>query len=102
MSLFAVICHDGGDKSALRTAHLRAHFDHVERHMARYRVAGPLKDAEGRTIGSLLIVEAVDAADAEAFAQSDPYARAGVWDHIRVSAFTGAAGEWVGGASWTR
>lgn len=95
MSLFAVRCTDGPGAGPLRQQHLAAHLAHVEANMARYRIAGPLAGT-----GSLLIVEAEDAAAARAFAMADPYGQAGVWAEVIVEDFIAAAGTWVGGAAW--
>lgn len=100
MTLFAVIALDAPSAAAKRTALLQDHLDHVERHMDRYRVAGPLRDEGGKIIGSLLLIEAASSADARAFLDLDPYGKVGIWGDIRITAFTAAAGTWVGGALW--
>ena len=100
MTLFAVIAWDAPGAAAKRTALLHDHLDHVERHMDRYRVAGPLRDDGGQIIGSLLLIEADCVADAHAFLDLDPYGKACIWGDIRITAFTVAAGTWVGGALW--
>lgn len=102
MKIFAAWCRDGGDKSELRQTRLQAHFEHVLANMEYYSVAGPLKDDRGQTTGSLLIVKSGTKYRARAFLESDPYALAGVWDEIKVHEFVGAAGEWVGGATWLK
>lgn len=70
--------------------------------MDRFRVAGPLKGAGGKTVGSLLVIEASGEADARTFLESDPYFKAGIWDSIQVDPFLAVAGEWVGGAAWKK
>jgi uncharacterized protein YciI len=100
MTLFAIHALDGPGGSEKRSAHIAAHLAHVETHIARYFVAGPLKDAAGTAIGSLLVVEAEDEADARAFLAQDPYAAAKLWDRIDVAAFAAAAGTAVGGVTW--
>lgn len=102
MPAFAVHCLDRTDidTTPLRQAHGAAHMAHVEAHLDRYRIAGPLKDADGVTIGSLLIVDAEDAADARAFLETDPYHAAGFWGEISIHAFLPAAGTWIGGVIW--
>jgi uncharacterized protein len=100
MPLFAIHALDGPGGEEKRTAHLAAHLAHVEACIDRYQVAGPLKDAAGSTIGSLLVVEAADEDAARAFLAEDPYAASEVWDRIHVSAFAAVAGGWVGGVTW--
>lgn len=99
MKLFAFHCRDGENGAALRAHFLQAHLDHVDAHLDRYAVAGPLRDMGG-TIGSLLVIRADDMAQARSFFESDPYFDAGVWQAISVAEFTAAAGDWVGGAAW--
>lgn len=96
------ICRDGPQGKPLRERHLGAHLAHVETAMDRYYVAGPLKDSNGATVGSLLIVEAEDERQARAFVESDPYHAAGVWQDVEVVRFLPVAGRWVGGAAWKR
>ncbi len=99
MTLFAIHCRDVDDSAALRRGHLQAHLDHVAKNIARYAVAGPLKDG-GATVGSLLIIRAENKEDAAAFHATDPYTTAGVWQSPRIELFSAVAGEWVGGTSW--
>lgn len=100
MALFAVRCIDAAGSGPIRQQHLAAHLAHVEAQMARYRIAGPIKNADGVNIGSLLVIEAADADDARAFIMADPYGRTGVWASVEIEAFMAAAGTWVGGATW--
>lgn len=50
----------------------------------RIRFAGPLLDEAGRPRGSLVVFEAGDFAAARAFAESDPYLAAGVFERVEV------------------
>jgi uncharacterized protein YciI len=100
MSAFAIWCHDRPDSSAVRTASRDAHLAHVEAHIDRYLVAGPLRDAAGEVAGSLLIVTADNVEDARAFLGTDPYFTADLWQSIDIRAFNPAAGDWVGGVTW--
>lgn len=99
MSLYAFHCRDGAEAGRLRTEHLQLHLHHVEANIERYAVAGPLKSGD-KTVGSLVIVEAEDEAEARRFFEHDPYFIAGVWADIHVAEFRGVAGDWVGGAVW--
>lgn len=101
MRLFVFRCLDGAESAPLREAALAAHLSHVEAQIDDYAVAGPLKDGE-RTIGSLLIIKASDAAEARALLEADPYFAAGVWAGITCEEFRAVAGDWVGGAAWKR
>ena len=45
--------------------------------------------------GSLVIIEAADAADAEAFIKGDPFYAAGIWDRIEIYPFKASMGRWI-------
>lgn len=100
MALYCIHAIDGPDGAEIRPQLIGAHLAHVEAHIDRYFVAGPLKNAGGQTIGSMLVVEAADEADARAFLDQDPYAGAGLWSQIHIAAFAAVAGTSVGGAAW--
>lgn len=102
MPLYAIHGLDGPGGAEKRAAHIAAHLVHVETHIDRYFAAGPLKDEQGEAIGSLLVVEAADEADARAFLALDPYAAAGLWDRVHVALFSLAAGSTAGGVTWKR
>jgi uncharacterized protein len=97
---FAIIAWDIPNSAELRAARSAAHFAHIETIMDRIAIAGPLKDNDGRNIGSMLVFKAASAAEAEALFRSDPYFIAGIWDRWTINAFLPAAGEWVGGKIW--
>jgi uncharacterized protein YciI len=97
---FAIITHDAPDAAPIRTARLKEHLAHVEAHLDRLAVAGPLRDEAGAFTGSLLIVKAASEAEARAILADDPYFKAGVWSRVEVSAFGAVAGDWVGGKTW--
>lgn len=98
--LYAIVTQDGPGAAAVRKEKLKEHLAHVEAHLDRLTVAGPLRDEAGNFTGSLLIVKAADEADARALLESDPYFRAGIWSDIRIDAFGAVAGDWVGGKTW--
>lgn len=104
MPLFAIRClDDPRDPEGVARRRREArddHFAHVERVVGAIRVSGPLKDEDGRYVGSLFVVEAADAAAAREWLTADPYHRAGIWGEIEVTGFVAAAGEWVGGTVW--
>jgi len=100
MKRYAIYCRDKADTAEARLVHRDAHFAHVEKHMDRYHVAGPIKDTQGNVTGSLIIVEAQDADAARAFLESDPYYAADIWQTIEIHEFVAAAGGWIGGKKW--
>ena len=102
MSLFCIHAIDGPGSAEIRPRLIGAHLAHVEASIDRYFVAGPLKNAAGQTIGSMLVVEAANEDDARAFLNQDPYAGADLWSEIHIAAFAAVAGTSVGGAAWKK
>ena len=87
MALFTITGRDEPESFDLRAATREAHLAWLAGHGARVKLGGPFMDGEGRSIGSLLIVEADDLAAAEAFAAEDPYAHAGLFAETRVESW---------------
>lgn len=77
--LFALICTDRAGHLDTRLATRDTHLAFLDSQIGRLAHAGALLDGDGKPCGSLLIIEAKDQADAEAFAASDPYAQAGLF-----------------------
>jgi len=100
MALYCIHAIDGPEGAEIRPRLIGAHLTHVEASIDRYFVAGPLRNAAGETIGSMLVVEAANETDARAFLDQDPYAGAGLWNQIHIAAFAAVAGTSVGGAAW--
>jgi uncharacterized protein YciI len=73
-----------------RTAHRARLRDHD--HPVSVQVGEPLLDADGRMIGSLVVVEAASKAAIEAFVADDPYQLADVYGSVRVHRFTWGLG----------
>lgn len=84
MPLFTVSCRDRPDSFELRAATRDRHLAYLAGLGATVRLGGPWLDAEGRGVGSLLIVEADDLAAAQALADGDPYAQAGLFASVAV------------------
>ncbi len=83
--LFAISCIDKPDHGAVRAETRPTHLDFLEANAARIKLAGPYLDDDGeRMTGSLLVIEAADAAEARAFAEADPYARAGLFESVAI------------------
>ncbi len=82
--LFVITAIDKPDSVALRAATRETHLGYLDSIVAQMLLAGPVLDAEGRSVGSLLVVEAENQAAAEAFAAADPYARAGLFEGVTI------------------
>jgi uncharacterized protein YciI len=98
--LFSIITHDKPGAHAVRMEKLRDHLAHVEATLDRLAIAGPMRNEAGEFIGSLLVVKADSLEDARAYIEADPYFKADIWSKIDISAFSAAAGDWVGGKTW--
>jgi uncharacterized protein YciI len=85
--LFTISCTDKPGALALRAATRPAHIAHLSAMAPRILVGGPVLDPEGRPVGSMLVVEAADRADAEAFAAADPYFQAGLFESVVIRPF---------------
>ncbi|GMN04274.1 YciI family protein [Erythrobacter sp. MTPC3] len=94
MALFCFHCRDGEAGERLREIHRETHLAHIAANLHDYAVAGPLKQ-DGKIIGSMLVIKAEDDDDARAKLEADPYFTAGVWQSIRVDAFTPLFGDWM-------
>ena len=76
------------------------HLAYVEEVLDRLLIGGPLKDAEGAIVGSLIIVRADTQSEAMTLIQADPYHRGGIWREVRLERFLPVAGTLVGGRNW--
>lgn len=98
--LYAIVTRDKPDVMPIRMEKLKEHLAHTEAGMDRLAIAGPLRDELGQICGSMLVVKAESAEDARALLETDPYFKADIWADIQISAFSAAAGDWVGGKTW--
>jgi len=51
------------------------------------RQAGPFLNADGNPCGSLIVLEVDDMSAAQAWADNDPYAKAGLFRDVQISAW---------------
>jgi hypothetical protein len=83
--LFVALCLDKPDSVPLRLSTREAHLAFLAENAAQVKLGGPFLDAAGeKPIGSMLIVEARDAAGAQALLARDPYAQAGLFASVEV------------------
>ena len=87
MPHFAIHCIDKPDSGELRASTRESHLAHIGSVIDDVLVAGPLLDMEGKPIGSLLIIDFAERKDAVAFAAADPYALAGLFASVAVTAW---------------
>jgi len=87
MPYFAIHCIDKPDSLELRAATRPAHLGHIHAANDTMLVAGPLLGLDGAPIGSLLIADFADRKAAIQFAAEDPYALAGLFASVAVTAW---------------
>jgi len=93
LPLFVLTCHDKPDALALRMATREEHLAYLQPQSDILKLAGPLLDAAGNPVGSLLIIDVADRAAAEAFSAGDPYTQAGLWDRVEIHPFRATLGQ---------
>lgn len=86
-----LLATDAEDVHETRMATRAAHLERLEalRNEGRLLTAGPnpLPDHPERFSGSLIIAQFSSLDDAQAWAEQDPYAQAGVYDEILIKPF---------------
>jgi uncharacterized protein YciI len=92
--LFALLCTDKPNSSALRDEVRSKHLAYIQEHIAQVKIAGPFLSEDGAAmVGSLIIIEAADMAAARVFAAADPYAQAGLFVSVEIKPW-----RWIVGA----
>lgn len=82
--LVALIAHDKPDAQDVRAANRADHLAHLGSEPEMIAQAGPLLDADGGMIGSLIIMEVPDMDTAQRWADADPYAKAGLFQSVTL------------------
>jgi uncharacterized protein len=100
MQHYAIMAWDADGAEQRRLDVRDDHMRHIERVLDRVAIAGPLRDENGGSVGSLLVLKAASVAEATALFESDPYFKVGIWAQWEVHPFLAAAGEWIGGTIW--
>lgn len=91
--LFIATCTDKPDSMALRQETRAAHLAYLGALGARVRAGGALLTADQTSVlGSLLILEAADEAEAAAMLADDPYAKAQLFASVDVKPWRQAVG----------
>lgn len=85
MPLFALVCLDKPDSLEVRMGAREAHLAWAATQPLKF--GGPFLDAEGRMVGSLIVVDLADMAAAKAFNAADPYTKAGLWASVEIRPF---------------
>jgi len=82
---FVILGYDGPEGEAKRKIHRPAHLANLEplAQQGRVVLAGPLTDK----VGSLMVLEFESQAEAEQFANQDPYMVNGVFERVEIHPF---------------
>lgn len=86
--LFALTCLDNPNSTGKRAENRPAHVEYLEQHKDQIVMAGPLTTDDGQiSVGSLLILDMPNREAVIAFAENDPYAKAGLFNSVAISAW---------------
>ena len=82
---YAIITKDRGDAGDLRQRLRAEHLAYLDARKSQLLAAGAQLDDDGATaVGSVIILDTDDRAEAEAFAQNDPFTRGGLFESVTV------------------
>jgi uncharacterized protein YciI len=83
---FMIYCLDKPGHAHVRADNRAAHLDYLKAQwMDKIIVAGPLLSDDGAgMVGSLLLMDLKDRAEADAFVAGDPYGKAGLFASVSV------------------
>lgn len=82
----AIICTDKPGALQIRLDTRSEHLAYLEQ-TGVVEQAGPFLNESGDMCGSLLILEVADLAAAQAWADNDPYAKAGLFESVSIQAW---------------
>lgn len=81
--LIALIARDKSGALETRKANRDAHLAYIDA-TGVVNQAGPLLDDADQMIGSLIILDVADMSAAQSWADSDPYAKAGLFESVEL------------------
>ncbi|NBD31263.1 MAG: YciI family protein [Alphaproteobacteria bacterium] len=80
---YTLICNDKPGQLEMRKANRGAHLAYVEE-TGVVEMAGPFLNDAGEMCGSLLVLEVETMEQAQAWADDDPYAKAGLFETVSI------------------
>ncbi|GAA3858754.1 YciI family protein [Celeribacter arenosi] len=89
--LYALICTDKAGALQTRLDNRDAHLAYIKE-TGVVAQAGPFLNEAGEMSGSLVIVDVAERADAQSWAENDPYAKAGLFSAVRIEAWKRVVG----------
>lgn len=94
MPLFLVNARDKANSSDLRQATRQAHLEWAAESKHLIAMAGPVLSDDGNTmIGSTFVIEFETLDEVRAWAEDDPYAEAGLFEHTEIIPFIWLIGD---------
>jgi uncharacterized protein YciI len=85
--LFVAVCTDKPGALDRRLAVRPRHLEWIAAQGAKLKMAGPMMDAEGRTVGSIVLWEGESREAVETLAAQDPYMQAGIFESVILRPF---------------
>jgi len=85
--LVCLMAHDKTGALETRKANRDAHLAYIA-DTGCVTIGGPIKNAQGDMCGSMLVLDVSDMAAAQAWADGDPYAKAGLFETVSLN-------EWI-------
>ena len=82
--LYVILAEDRPGHLETRLATRAVHLDYLSALGEQLVLAGPFLGEDGNPVGSMVVVEAADAAAARAMADADPYAKAGLFASVAI------------------
>lgn len=82
--LYVILAEDAPGALDRRLAARPQHLAHLDGLGDSLLLAGPFVDAAGNPVGSMVVIEAADQAEAEAMANADPFAQQGIFSSVVV------------------
>ena len=80
---YAIIALDKPNSTELRAEVRNDHLTYID-DTGVVEQAGPFLDDNGNMCGSLIILDALNRADAESWVEDDPYSQAGLFESVTV------------------
>ncbi len=89
--LFAALCFDKPGSVDLRMATREAHLAFLAKYAAKVKLGGPFLDGD-KPVGSMLIIDCADYAEARDLLAEDPYAKANLFERVELRAWKRVVG----------
>lgn len=82
---FVIYCVDKPEHGPVRAENRPAHVEYLKAQGDKILVAGPTTSEDGEAMtGSVIIIDFANIAEAEVFAEKDPYNKAGLFENVAI------------------